>query len=66
VVRQNRFKITSAKTMGVSGRCIQLTTQLHLVPKLRMSGAILLFSRPHIAFIQFTGTFPFLLPRTRK
>jgi len=52
--------------MGVSGRCVQLTAHLHLVPKLRISGDVLLVSRPQFAFIQFTRNFPFLLPRRRR
>ena len=49
--------------MGVSGRCVQLTAHLHLVRKLRMSGAIL---PPSICLHTVHKDFSFSFTKTEK
>jgi hypothetical protein len=46
---------TGLHSLGKSGRSMKFTTHFHLLPRLRMSGAVLLL--PLHAFMTWTGTF---------
>ena len=48
------FTFTGVLSRGLSGRGVKLVTHLHLAPRVRMSGAILLF--PLYDFMTWTGT----------
>jgi hypothetical protein len=48
------FTQLASHSMKQSGRVVMLKTQVHLVPRLRMNGALTLL--PHYAFTACTGT----------